>query len=106
MTQPDTDVPDIGTRAAAGEASREQVVDGIYTLLPDVLQRDLAGLSEQTGLKAELGMESTVALELILRLEELLGVEVSVETLDREHLATIGSLAGYVTANLLAEDED
>jgi acyl carrier protein len=105
MTQPDIDVPDIDTRAM-GEASREQVIDGIYTLLPGILQREPAGLSEQTGLTNELGMESTVTLELILRLEELLGLEVSVETLDREHLATIGSLADYVAANLLAEDED
>ena len=100
MTQPDTDAP------AAGTASREQVIEGIYKLLPDVLGREPAGLAADTELTAGLGMESTVTLELILRLEELLELEVSVETLDREHLITIGSLADYIAANLLSEDED
>lgn len=100
MTQSDLDA------VAAGEVSRDQVIEGIYLLLPAVLGREPAGLSADTGLTDGLGMESTVTLELILRLEDLLEVEVSVETLDREHLATIGTLADYISANLITEDED
>jgi acyl carrier protein len=85
-------------------ALREQLVDGICALLPAVLHREVAGAGADTALMDALGMTSTSALELVLQLEESLELEISVEDLDREHFETVGTLAGYVAANLLTDD--
>jgi acyl carrier protein len=88
---------------AADPQLRGRVAEGICTLLPEVLGRELDGVSEATTLMEALGMTSTTGLELILRLEENLELEISVEDLDREHFETVGSLADYVAANLLED---
>jgi acyl carrier protein len=82
---------------------RGRVAEGICALLPEVLGRELADVSEATTLMEALGMTSTTGLELILRLEENLELEISVEDLDREHFETVGSLADYVALNLLED---
>jgi len=89
---------------AADPVLRERVVECLCELLPAVLAREVSGLSADTRLLDALGMTSTAALELLLRLEERLELEVSVEDLGQEHLATVGSLADYVAANLLDEE--
>ncbi|MFC7484529.1 hypothetical protein ACFQX7_37145 [Luedemannella flava] len=40
----------------------------------------------------------------MLELEELLEIEISVEDLDRDHFATVATLADYVVANVLAAE--
>lgn len=100
MTQPDTAAP----AAAADPALRERLVDTIRALLPGVLERELPEISEQTELIAAFEVTSVAALELILRLETRLELEVSVEDLEREDFATVGSLADYIAANLLDEE--
>jgi acyl carrier protein len=94
MTDLDTADPALHTR----------LVDGICALLPDLLHREVPDASADTALMDALGMTSTAALELVLRLEESLELEISVEDLDREHFDTVGTLAGYVAANLLTVD--
>lgn len=81
---------------------RDRLVGSICALLPRVLQRDVPGATESTDLMADLAMSSTTALELMLVLEEDLEIEISVEDLDRSDFATVGSLADYVAANVLA----
>jgi acyl carrier protein len=49
-------------------------------------------------------MSSTTGLELMLELEESLGIEISVEELDRDDFATVSSLAGYVAANIIGAE--
>jgi acyl carrier protein len=89
---------------AADPVLRERVVECLCELLPEVLEQEVSARSADTGLMDTLGMTSTAVLELLLRLEERLELEISVEDLGQEHLATVGSLADYVSANLLAEE--
>jgi acyl carrier protein len=90
---------------AADPQLRDRVVDEICVLLPRVLKRDVAGATADTTLMEALGLSSTAALELVLELEERLEREISVEELGREDFATIGTLAGYIAANLLPEED-
>jgi acyl carrier protein len=95
MTQPDTDAPQL----------RERVIEDICALLPGILQEEVTGLCADTELLVALGLTSTTALEVILRVEERLGLEISVEDLEREDFATVGTLADYIAANLLPPEE-
>ena len=99
MTQPDTDAP------AADPELRERVTETICDLLPGILEREITGLSADSELMDELGVTSTIALQVILRVEERLGLEISVEQLEGEDFATIGTLAAYIAANLLPPEE-
>jgi acyl carrier protein len=87
----------------ADAPTAERVAEEICALLPEVLGRPVEGAGADTTLMEALGLTSTAGLELILRLEENLELEISVEELDREDFTTVGSLATYVAANLLAE---
>jgi len=99
VTTQDTNV------AAVDPVLRDRVVDSICALLPRVLKREVAGATADTTLMEALGLSSTAALELVLELEESLEREISVEDLGREDFATIGTLAGYIAANLLPEED-
>jgi acyl carrier protein len=90
---------------AADPGLRDRVVEEICALLPRVLKREVAGATADTTLMEALGLSSTAALELVLELEERLEREISVEDMGREDFATIGTLAGYIAANLLPEEE-
>jgi acyl carrier protein len=90
---------------AAEPGLRDRVVEEICALLPRVLKREVAGATADTTLMEALGLSSTAALELVLELEERLEREISVEDMGREDFATIGTLAGYIAANLLPEEE-
>jgi acyl carrier protein len=83
---------------------RDQLVDSICALLPRVLRREMPALSPDTALMDDLAMSSTTGLELMLELEESLGIEISVEGLDRDDFATVSSLAGYVAANIIGAE--
>lgn len=91
---------------AADPGLRDRVVDEICALLPRVLRREVAGATADTTLMEALGLSSTAALELVLELEERLEREISVEDMGRDDFATIGTLAGYIAANLLPEEGD
>lgn len=90
---------------AADPGLRDRVVDEICALLPRVLKREVSGATADTTLMEALGLSSTAALELVLELEERLEREISVEELGRDDFATIGTLAGYIAANLLPEED-
>jgi acyl carrier protein len=99
VTEQDTNV------VAVDPVLRDQVVQDICALLPRVLKREVADATADTTLMEALGLNSTAALELVLELEERLEREISVEDLGREDFATIGTLAGYIAANLLPEED-
>jgi acyl carrier protein len=86
-----------------GTALRDRLVESICALLPRVLGREVDGASQETALMADLAMSSTTGLELMLELEESLEIEISVEDLGRESFDTVGTLADYVVANIIAE---
>jgi acyl carrier protein len=97
MTEQDT------TSRAVDPALRDRLVDSIRELLPQVLGREVAGVTADTALMDALGLSSTTGLELVLELEERLELEISVEELGRDDFGTVGSLAEYVAGNLLTE---
>jgi acyl carrier protein len=83
---------------------RQRVVDSIGTLLPKVLKRDVPAMPEQTRLFDELGLSSASTLELLLELEEDLDIQIDVEEIDQNDLASIGSLADFVSTHALTDE--
>jgi acyl carrier protein len=83
---------------------RERIVESIYPLLPKVLQRDVPGLSEGTRLMEDLGLTSSTTLELMLELEESLEIEINVEDIGEDDVATLGALADFIATHQLTED--
>ncbi|MEE3921412.1 phosphopantetheine-binding protein [Micromonospora sp. BRA006-A] len=47
----------------------------------------------------DLGLSSSLGLELLLSLEDELEIQIDVEELDEDRMATLGDLADYITAN-------
>ncbi|HYQ66424.1 3-oxoacyl-[acyl-carrier-protein] synthase III C-terminal domain-containing protein [Actinophytocola sp.] len=78
---------------------RTRVADTLTVLLGRLLGRDLPDLSEKTRLMDELGLSSSRTLELLLTLEDELDLQVDVEEIDRDDLASLGSLADFVVAH-------
>ncbi|HKN97381.1 MAG TPA: phosphopantetheine-binding protein [Pseudonocardiaceae bacterium] len=83
---------------------RQRVVDSIGTLLPKVLKRDMPAMPEGTRLFDELGLSSASTLELLLELEEDLDIQIDVEEIDQTDLASIGSLADFVSTHALTDE--
>lgn len=83
---------------------RQRVMDSIGTLLPKVLKRDMPAMPEQTRLFDELGLSSASTLELLLELEEDLDIQIDVEEIDQTDLASIGSLADFVSSHALTDE--
>ncbi|HEX5116980.1 MAG TPA: phosphopantetheine-binding protein [Pseudonocardiaceae bacterium] len=83
---------------------RQRVVDSIAMLLPKVLKRDVPTMPEQTRLFDELGLSSASTLELLLELEEDLDIQIDVEEIDQTDLASIGSLADFVSSHALTDE--
>ena len=75
---------------------RKRIVDSVGTLLPQMINRDVPAMPEETRLFDELGLSSSKTLELLLALEEDLDIHVDVEEIDGASLETIGSLADFV----------
>jgi acyl carrier protein len=88
-------------------AFRERVMESIYVVLPDVLARDTADsheFSEKTRLMEDLGMTSTTTLELMLGLEDALDIQIDVEEIQPDDLASLGALADFVVGHLAVAD--
>ncbi|MDW3848585.1 phosphopantetheine-binding protein [Micromonospora sp. BRA006-A] len=84
--------------APADAPPRAQVVDRLTVLLTRMLRPD-APVTEQTQLMDDLGLSSSLGLELLLSLEDELEIQIDVEELDEDRMATLGDLADYITAN-------
>lgn len=83
---------------------RERVVASIGELLPRVLKREIEDLGEQVSLFDDLGLSSASTLELILELEEHLDIQIDVEEIDQDDLASIGTLADFVASHSLTDE--
>ncbi|GAB3898264.1 hypothetical protein GCM10029964_082420 [Kibdelosporangium lantanae] len=79
--------------------SRTRVVDTLSVLLGRIYGTDLPHVSEETRLYDELGLSSAKTLELLLALEDELDLQVDAEELNRDDLASLGSLADFVIAH-------
>jgi acyl carrier protein len=76
--------------------SWQQVFDAISALLPEVLGKDVTGMTADTQLMAELGMRSASMLELLLELEDNLDISIDVEDIDEAGMRSVGDLAEFV----------
>ena len=88
-------------------AARERVMESIYAVLPDVLPASPAGrpgLSEETRLMEDLGMTSAAALELMLGLEDVLEIEIDVEEIQPDDMASLGGLADFIAGQMKVAD--
>lgn len=83
---------------------RPKVVESIRTLLPGVLGREVPPPAESACLFDELGLTSANTLALILELEEDLDIQIDVEQIGQDDLASLGTLADYVAAHAVTED--
>jgi len=82
---------------------RERVMESLYAVLPKLLAlsgQDAPRLSEQTRLMEDLGMSSATTLELMLELEEVLDVQLDVEEVQPDDLASLGRLADFVAGQM------
>jgi acyl carrier protein len=84
---------------------RQRVVEQMTVLLPRVLRRELPELAEDTSLFDELGLSSVTTLELLLELEEALEIQVDVEGIDQDDLRSVGTLANFVTAHAVTDED-
>jgi acyl carrier protein len=78
---------------------RQRVVDSMADVLPRLLQSEERDLPESTRLMEDLGLTSTTTLELMLELEDSLDIQIDVEDIDQENLASIGTLADYIATH-------
>jgi 3-oxoacyl-[acyl-carrier-protein] synthase-3 len=94
-----TDEHGSGNMVATGVTDlRGRVVDALGVLLRRLLGAEPV-VSEGTRLFDELGLSSSKTLELLLALEDELDLQVDIEEIDRDDLASVGSLADFVVAN-------
>ncbi|MHA4819233.1 acyl carrier protein [Streptomyces aculeolatus] len=64
-----------------------------------VLRKDLGEATAQTKLFEELGLDSTSVLELLMTLEDDHGIEIDPETLEPEHLETVGAVCAFIAVS-------
>ena len=84
-------------------ALRQRVFDSIGALLPRVLSREIAAVSDGTQLMDELGLRSTTMLELLLELEEELEIQIDVEDIDQGDMKSVGDLADFVASHAMVD---
>jgi len=75
---------------------RQQVVGHIESALSEVLEREIADVTEETRLFEDLHLDSTSVLELLMSLEDVAGVEIDPDELDMAVFASVGSLTDYL----------
>ena len=80
----------------------------IYVVLSGMLAIDTAGtraLSEKTRLMEDLGMTSATALELMLGLEDALDIQIDVEEIQPDDMASLGGLADFIAGQMTGRIE-
>ena len=92
-----------GTVSSQPDAAlRQRVLGSIRAVLPHVLAGASPDFSEGTRLMEDLGLSSTATLELMLELEEELDIQIDVEDIEQQDLASIGALADFIARHALA----
>ena len=81
---------------------RQRVLDSMAEVLPKLLQSEQTDLPQSTRLMEDLGLTSTTTLELMLELEDNLDIQIDVEDIDQENLASIGTLADFIATHAQA----
>ncbi|AUH39374.1 acyl carrier protein [Streptomyces sp. CMB-StM0423] len=81
------------------DEARADLAAKVIRSLEVVLRKDLAEATAQTKLFEELGLDSTSVLELLMTLEDDHGIEIDPETLEPEHLETVGAVCAFIEAS-------
>ncbi|MFF2328572.1 MULTISPECIES: acyl carrier protein [unclassified Streptomyces] len=68
----------------------------IIKVLEQVLNKELPDATADTRLFEDLSLDSTAALEVLMGVEESLGIAFEPESLEPEHLQTVGRLTAFV----------
>ncbi|MGW1162872.1 acyl carrier protein [Streptomyces sp. NPDC002513] len=68
----------------------------VIEVLEKVLGKDLPEATGQTRLFEDLSLDSTAALEVLMAIEENLGIAFDPESLEPEHLNTVGHLTAFI----------
>lgn len=103
---PDTASPDSvspDTVSPDTPPMRPQVLQAIENLLPKVLGRPAAPVREEAQLFEEVGLDSATTLELILELEDALEVQIDVERISQDDLASFGTLVDFLAGHVVQE---
>jgi len=75
---------------------RQSVVAAVGSALSEVLEREVAGLTEETRLFDDMHLDSTSILELLMTLEDSVGFSIDPESLDMDDFASVGTLTDYL----------
>ncbi|BAJ32347.1 MULTISPECIES: phosphopantetheine-binding protein [Kitasatospora] len=82
------------------DLSHDRIKAVVVAALADVLDEPLADTGDDIRLFDDLNLDSTSVLGLLMNLEDSLRMEVDPDSLEQDHLATIGSLTEFVAATL------
>ncbi len=88
-------------------ALRDRVLETIYIALREALALSGEGAPEfsgQTRLMEDLGMTSVAMLELMLGLEDALHIQLDIEEIQPDDVASIGALADFVAGQMPVAD--
>jgi acyl carrier protein len=83
-------------------ALRVLVMESIRVVLPRVAPdagAEVLEVSDRTRLMEDLGLTSAATLELMLELEESMDIQIDVEQIQPDDLASIGALADFVAGH-------
>jgi acyl carrier protein len=75
---------------------RQNVIEAVEAALSEVLERTVAGLTEDVRLFEDLHLDSTSVLELLMALEDAIDISVDPEELDMDDFNSVGSLTDYL----------
>ncbi|HVB06414.1 MAG TPA: acyl carrier protein [Acidimicrobiales bacterium] len=89
--------------SAAGQISRDEVLDLVRTQLAEILEIEPAGIAETASFAEDLNADSLALIELVEALEQELREKVEgfrIDDEDLEDLRTVRDAVDYVTAKL------
>ncbi|MGQ0838593.1 acyl carrier protein [Actinokineospora sp.] len=81
---------------------RAQIVEYVRISLSEVLEEDIAEITEDARLFEDLGLDSTSAIELLMAIEDTTGLETDLDDLDPELFRTVGGVVSFIEAGLSA----
>lgn len=77
---------------------RDAVTATMFALLPTLLEYD-GPITPQTLLQDELDLSSSLVLEVLLGIEEAHAIQIDLEMMDEDEVATVADLAEYIAGH-------
>jgi acyl carrier protein len=89
---------DADQETAVDAQMRDAVMATMFAMLPGLLDHD-GPITPRSLLLDELGLSSSLVLELLLGIEEVHAIQIDLETMDEDQVATVADLAGYIAGH-------